>query len=264
MTREPLGIAVLKYEVLTLVAWSNIVATLRAFVHIRPSSGGDPYNITIDNILTSNRLVNNATYVLQEAGIIDGIGVIFSGSGATQRGQTYAQMTVQNGPVLARGYVFIGHPLALGDRDEPGPAGGHGNMRVISLGTPAAGANHSAVTVPTGAIWAHRGFNAQLVTAVAVANREFSIIHQDGSGNRFAGTVASEIQTASLTDDYFGANFATSSGISAGLGTGAIGIGVPAGFLIAGFVIAFATYNIQGADAWGGGNILVEEWVMPN
>src|SRR5207249_1021473 len=97
-----------------------------------------------------------------------------------------------------------GHVVELGTFVEPGPAGGHGAQANNTLAGPAAGADFANYTAPTGSIQKVKGFFGQLTTGVGAANREFSI--QLLSSTIRGGVVAGEIQTASLTVDYVGAD----------------------------------------------------------
>jgi len=99
---------------------------------------------------------------------------------------------------------------------------------------------------------------------VAAANREVSIEYDDGA-TVFGGGVATEVQTASLTDDYLATKGGvTSAGVSTALGGGVIGIGLGDVLLFAGERMVFKTFNIQAADQWSASRAAMEEWVMPN
>jgi len=190
---------------------------------------------------------------------------------AAQRGQTYAIVYIAQGPspsdvrmVLCRGYIYASVPLSLGVFVEPGPAGGHGAINVLTLTQPAAGVDYASSSIPTGAIRRPVGFHGQLVAAVAAANRELVIKIQNSTPTDLAGCVASEIQTSGQTQDYYGTFGITSTGNSAGIGAGAIQIGLPKEIPTFADRFAFVTFNIQAADQWGTGLFVVEEWVMPN
>jgi len=262
------GVAVEAGQQLTLRSWSNTAITLRAFVNFRPRDGGRSVVLIVDSVTTGDRLTSTGFLRLETAGVIDGVGWTFvsgSGTDATQRGQCFGQLFILSGVTLCAGYVYRGHGPPLGILEDPGPAGGHGMIKTITLNNPAAGFDFATQAVPAGSIWKWRTSIGQLITAVAVANREFAIKLADGINN-VGGSVASEIQTASLTEDYYGSNPALSSGISAGLGTGVIGIGISDMNLPAGYQLSFKTFNLQAADQWtaASGFITVEEWVVPN
>src|SRR5919201_5063932 len=162
--------------------------------------------------------------VAKENGYVIGLSIGVSASSPVQRGQVYAVAWIMRGPSptaqdvgaatsgtmpLAAGYVWTYHPLLLGVYIEAGPAGGHGHMRLIDLGDPAAGADYpsNSSTVPTGAIWRPVGFRGSLTTDATVANRLVAMDLDDGTGTYggFGPATFNVPATASVTHNYRGA-----------------------------------------------------------
>ena len=190
----------------------------------------------------------------------------------TQRGMCYAQVWMTNDPqssgaisLLAQGYIYIGSPLILGVYVEPGPASGHGNVRTISLGNPAAGAEYVTIGVPTGTLWKVRTFQGTLVAAAVAVNRKPVLSYDDGT-NVFLRSSPGGVATTGQTVQFSGGigQSPTDVNDTASLAGDTISWGLPDCVIVAGGDISFLTLNIQGTDDWGAGFLEIEEWVMPN
>ena len=250
--------------------WSNSSFTLQGFWTIVYDDGEPDFWPIAQELSGSSRaaVIWGTGQVAKKNGWV--VGGHAGGGGTLQRGQAYYQAFVIDtnltvvSDVIACGYTYAGHVVELGTFVEPGPAGGHGAQANNTLAGPAAGADFANYTAPTGSIQKVKGFFGQLTTGVGAANREFSI--QLLSSTIRGGVVAGEIQTASLTVDYVGADGGvSSSGVTSNLAGGVTQIGLGNIILVAGInALQFKTYNIQAADQWGVGNLITEEWVMPN
>ncbi len=279
-----MGIAFASGDIVTLKGWSNATATIRAILNIRPVDWGppirdmgNPYPIMLETDLASSRAQGTVNFQMIGDGVIDDAVVNYTSSTSLVRGQCYVQLLLQRGgttesalSVLTAGYVWGGftnggHLPSLYHIEEPGPAGGHGQPRTIALSAPAAGADFAPPAVPAGGFWNPRGFRAQLVTAVAAASRIFAIFYQDSSGLDIGGNVASDVQTTTQTEDYFGISGTIGTSLSTDITPGAISIGVGTNVpLLASYTVNFKTFNINAGDQWGAGKFAVEDWVMPN
>lgn len=204
----------------------------------------------------------------QDGHVVEGSIYIASGSAnQPKRGQTYVRAfitaTVGAGAplqLLIQGYLYEGYGLGLGDNIEPGPAGGHGAMRSIDLGDPAGNAEYADQTVPTNAVWRLRGLAAPLVTDGTGADRHFHIQVTDGT-TKVLDIMANAHVTASLTANFTGYPGGPQRSVAILLTGQYIGVPLPEADLPEGYVLDFTTDNIQATDAWGDGQLLVEEWV---
>lgn len=73
----------------------------------------------------------------------------------------------------------------------------------VPVASPAAGAN-AQIVVPGQFATRLIAITFRLVTDANAANRIATVDYQDGAGNTFVSSGASAVQTASLTQDYFG------------------------------------------------------------
>lgn len=126
------------------------------------------------------------------------------------------------------------------------------SRRVESGADPAAGIELS-FTVPGGKVWELIAVFASLVTGVTVATRAVRLRLTDGS-TAFLDLPAADTQLASLTRRYnwlqAGTAYASGSGIVSPL---------PRLHLQPGWTIATLTDNLQAADNWSAGQLLLVE-----
>lgn len=91
---------------------------------------------------TGDRTTETAPIVANVPGDIIALSVAVQDSGV-KRGQAYVsvRLTIASGVEswLCAGYVYDGFPLTLGHFVEPGPAGGPGNRRLLTLASDVAG-----------------------------------------------------------------------------------------------------------------------------
>ncbi len=128
--------------------------------------------------------------------------------GSTTFGQVWGQLELVQGsggtasPLqsLANDFLSANAPLIYPGGANVDPLDGAGNLRSITGGTPAAGANISE-TVPTAAQWELIALHFQLVTSAVVANRVVRVLLDDGA-NIFFESSAQFSQVASTTNFY--------------------------------------------------------------
>lgn len=139
----------------------------------------------------------------------------------------------------------------------------HGRLdvRKILLPTPAAGVDFATVPVPSGAKWLPRVFVGQLITAAAAANRILRTDYQDPLGVIFGGSAVGCLHPATITAQYRGLlggshNYTNGTALTA---ASVPTFPLPNLELPPDSRIAFVTTNIQAADQWSGGMLVVEE-----
>jgi hypothetical protein len=212
---------------------------------------------------TSNRVATTLTQKFGEGWLLD-FSVRVS-TGTPLKGQTYAIVTVGRGDStafvelseLACGYVTAQERLGMIDVGQSSATDGGGAPRAIVGTTPAAGAD-IVETVPTGARWQLQAFEATYVTSVAVANRQPSLVIDDGA-NVYAEFDGSAVTPASTTMRY-SARVGMQNNethISSNLQNW----GLSPFVLPAGHRIRTATAGIQAADQWGSPKYSVIEWL---
>jgi hypothetical protein len=161
---------------------------------------------------------------------------------------------------IAKGYVYASTPLAVGQQVEPGPAGGHGMMTQTGTDNPAAGVQHAAITIPTGALWKVIGYS-EVVTTFTAAAKSISINIVGISNNLRIGRSINFTPAAAAgrIDAYIGA--------PSTLDTVLNGIVFPMAaniYVYNGDTVSVVLNGIAGGDDLAAGNLNVEEWVMPN
>lgn len=161
-----------------------------------------------------------------------------------------------NDLIAANTFTFGASPVTqrftlYGDSDGPGV------VRSIAGSAPAAGAEISE-TVPAGVRWQLLGMKYQLVASATVANRQSTLLVDDGTTTLFyAGGDPS--QPASSTFLYsYGQGY---GGVLSGGATNAIGRSFPSpNFLIPGFRLRTQTASIQVGDQYSSIQYVVREW----
>ena len=186
-------------------------------------------------------------------------------TGATPlRGQTFVRLDVVRGmggadivlSTLLRGYVTSGQRLGWPGAPQEDPLDGQGALRSIGGTDPAANTEISE-TVPTGARWRVLAVSFQLVTDATAANREVSIVLDDGTNTLFTSPAAFN-HTASLTRRYSAASMGVASVPTQATDRQIV---IPDLRLPAGARIRTATTAIQATDNYGAPRLLVEEWL---
>jgi hypothetical protein len=183
---------------------------------------------------------------------------------AATRGQTFVRVNI--GRISATAFVgvqplfadyvtnnaIIGWPFGR----YISPVEGSGRLRSFQVSNPAAGVDWIA-TVPTFVRWRVQSFTAQLVTAVAAANRNVEIIVDDSASVVWRVSAPASI-VASTTQTISGCGVNAPTGVI----TTTSAIVIPPGLIMpAAWRLRTATTNIQAADQWGSIFLNVEEWI---
>lgn len=226
---------------------------------LRPDSTPSPLNETLKP--TSNRVVTTGIFGLAEGWLL-GL-TVRATAGSPPAGSTWVLLELVRGSgsqaqlvqTLGYGFVTANKPYAWPLSANTDPFDGAGHLRLIVGATPAAGAEISE-TVPTGAQWELISFEADLTTAVAVANRVPVFTIDDGANIYYRAPVNGN-ETASAT----WRNILTTIGsVNNGLLQNVAVEGAPSNLrLPAGHRIRTATIAIQGADQYAAPIYLVRE-----
>lgn len=138
-----------------------------------------------------------------------------------------------------------------------GPLEGPGALKKYTSADPAAGSEISQA-VPTNARWLPKFFSAQLVTAVAAADRSVRILGQLAAGGTVWTTLVGPAQAASLSKSYYGL---PDYGLleTAFDAFGEIRLAGPWIEFKAGDVLVTNTNNLQAADNWSAATTYVIE-----
>jgi hypothetical protein len=147
--------------------------------------------------------------------------------------------------ILVSNYLSSGNAIGWPEGPSQPSTQGPGLVRSLQQANPVAGADW-VVTVPVGARWVLQSLSAQLVTAVAVANRFPHLQIRDGAGNVMWDTAAAAAQAASLTVRY-----SATGGVQAVVVDTSAVLPIPDLVqLLQGWTIQTATGAIQAADQW--------------
>lgn len=186
-------------------------------------------------------------------------------SGTPGIGQTFARLSLVRGTTsnaldlftLAAGYVTAKMPLSYPGSGVLASVEGAGALRSITGATPAAGGEISE-TVPTGARWELLALTATLTPSGTVANRDPTLVFDDGANVYAKSDMHINEPTGSVwINTWFqGANSAGT--LQASAAQAPIGIGLR---LAAGHRIRTSTIAIQVADQWSAIQYLVREWI---
>ena len=190
--------------------------------------------------------------------------LVVRSAGSFRRGQFFVQLSIFRGSgqsgfrhcVLASGYVA--HDLVV---NWPGtginsPLEGPGIIRSVIGSNPAFGAEVVEV-VPPGARWRLRCLKASLTTDATVANRQVSLIIDDGTDQLF-NSCCPDLQGASVARQYHFAEYAYQPAASATR----IYLAVPISLMLfQGWRIRTETFNLKAGDDWAAPYMMVEEWI---
>lgn len=284
-----MGVSVKNGDFLFLLLNGIVGNTVRLNVNLKPAaawqgklmaaskaagpSGHDPFNLNLDVVCTTDRSLAAGFLRLDFDGEIESASVVnILGTNPSGPGQIYAFAGLARGAagsgqyaVLTAGYLGGQIPLVFPNGVPRGPLEGPGRMVSTVLPAPAAGADYANVAVPTNANVKVHGAHGALTTAVAAANRRPAMRFFDAIPTEFSAAVSGAVQAASLVVDYdysrlgMGSannDFAVPTG-------GRVQISVPDTRMLAGYVVGFATGNLQAADQWAAGNLEWEEWIQP-
>jgi hypothetical protein len=287
MAKAPVPVAAGRYRIRTGqtiygLIWSNAVFNVFGKWMVIYDDGDKemwPFGTTVTLstrapvALTTNQVAKKDGWVVD--GYINGSGAAFP----AQRGQAWTQafiidptiVTEAVDSLLCGGYLYTGHPVPLGAFVEPGPAGGHGMLRVGFSGVDQAAGTFPVDYVPVGAIWRLRGYEAVLVTDATVGNRGFALLIDDGTAaNREFGANNTNTQAATLTRTWAwwigtegtGTSFTDTQVLlpAYNLKNDILMFGGITRIRLA----STGTLAFTATDDFGPPTLFVEEWVMPN
>jgi len=218
---------------------------------------------TGSHVPNTDRTIATQSFARAEGWLLDA--EIFVTAGSPRRGQCFVVLEVVRGftgavfplAALIQGYVTDTQRRGWPGSPLENSIDGAGAVRTIEGTDPGAGAEISE-SVPAGARWRLLALVANLVTAVAAANREVELVFDDGTASIFMRAQSGLTQTASLTRQYswyFGAARAAIATVPT------VTVPIPDITLIAGQRIRTVTENLQAADDWGVPRYIVEEWI---
>jgi hypothetical protein len=225
---------------------------------------GEVHEFQFPIVPTTNRAPSLQTQPLANGILLDL--AVFADAGAPLRGQCFVQagiigtgdLTQRPSALLISDYVLDQCGLGWPGAQITNPLDGRGFLRAIVGTDPAAGVEISE-TVPANARWLFYSMTAQLVTAVAVANRFPNLAFDDGA-NVYFRMGNNSAQAASLTRVWI---FSAAPTVTQLSGTSLLIVGAPVIYLLAGHRLRTITENFQAADNWGAPVYLVEEWIEP-
>lgn len=224
---------------------------------------GDIVPFSDSFVPATNRTASTNTTRLAEGWLL-GVSVFVSG-GSPLTGQTFAivslirgegtsaidLMTLAAGPVTASQRIGYPGSLIMNSLD------GAGALRLITGTTPGAGAEISE-TVPTGARWQLLSFAATIATSAAAANRQPTLVIDDGA-TQYQLFPQAATTPASNSSRYF---WTAGSGVFLAQLNGADVQGLVSPlWLLAGHRIRTLTTLIQAGDQWSAVLYGVREWM---
>lgn len=189
---------------------------------------------------------------------------IFVSGGSPRIGQTFARLDVIRGRTgaiitmasLLAGYVTAFDRLVWPQNAPRSSVAGRGVLRSVAGTDPAANTEISE-TVPTDARWRVLAIQVNLVTDATAANREVSLLIDDGT-TVFARVPVGTNHAASLTRTY---SFATNTARNTIAQDPVLNAPLPELVLGDGFRVRTVTTNLQATDNYGAPQLLVEEWI---
>jgi hypothetical protein len=242
----------------------NSVAGVRVVVSGRflPSDEARPKPFRDDHTPNTDRTVATSDIGLG-VGWLQHVTAIVS-SGTPTFGAVFVRVDVIRGRgaaatvvgSLLQGFVTSGQRLAWPGSLIRSSLEGAGVLRSI-VGTDPAANTEISETVPTGARWRLVGVRFALVTDANAANRNVSLVIDDGANAVFEAT-ALNVQAASLTINYA----ASAAGFATGSVSNRQSIGIPPDLVLpAGYRIRTETGSMQVGDNYSAPQLLVEEWL---
>lgn len=214
---------------------------------------------------TSNRAVSTAFIPLTEGYLLSLVFEIIANTVSTQRGQCFGNCRLVRGSsavfvtsaILFNGYITNQRPIGWPGGPLESSVDGPGWIHTVQQANPTAG-NDWVYTVPTGARQRLISLQATLTTSSAAANRNVSLIVDDGvnlywSADVGAAVVASTVEaiTATGTNAPTGVFPTTQSMVMP-----------PTLVMPAGHRIRSSTGNIQAGDQWSAIWLAIEEWLQ--
>lgn len=212
--------------------------------------------------VTGNRTGQQFGFNLTEGYLL---GVQLSNTvGGFSTGQIYVQCWFTHGGILSgfstqplfAGYLRPNTSVGWPSVNIPSALDGLGFVRSIVGTTPAAGAEVNE-TVPTGARWRLQSFSVVLNTSATVANRQSTIVVDDGVNIFFEGDSAAAVVASSTARITYSPGLTTVNGI-------ALDQLAPTPsplYLMAGWRLRTVTLGLQAGDQYASPKYSVEEWI---
>ena len=164
-------------DTLEVFVTSSIAASFTAFAQVRYDDG-EPDILVIPERLHAGDSVQlnvRSSSVAKRNGTVVAAAIMEIGATEVLRGQMYGTLALSwRFMPIARGYLYDGHAVVLGENVETGPTGGQGFIRSITGTDPAAGVEISE-TVPTDLSWRLISLDVTIVAGAAAFNPYFRI-----------------------------------------------------------------------------------------
>jgi len=281
----PSPIYIQRDDVLVIDAISSVVETITVNVRLllvpfeqggqpdqsagAPTSRGVIARGVIEPIQRAISLPTAYTPVFTQIPLTEGYLLAISGIGTavSERGMSWVRAFLVRGAAafptpstfetLFSDYVTASHPCGWPAGRNLFPTEGPGNLKTVSIGNPAAGADW--IYTPSSATRTQfLSFDAQLVTSAAVANRIPRIQFIDSLGNLVAQCPPNAVIAASQTVQVTG--YSDAMNTTADPSTVVIGLPGQA-WLERNGQFKSNTVAIQAADQWSNIQIQVFEWI---
>lgn len=199
-------------------------------------------------------------------GYLLSVAVVEQSANAPTRGVCFCRAFISRGPTQVVGpfaaralfadYVVSNGPIGWPEGRVLAPTEGPGDLRAITVGNPAAGADWT-FTIPANTRMRIQSIGMTFVTSAAAGNRCPRIMLSDG-GNPYWRGVPQAVQAASLTIGIYSAPAVCTSVVSANT----LNIALPNNLvMLAGQSIQSATSGLDVGDQYSQIVIEVEEWV---
>jgi len=224
--------------------------------------GGEVQAFADRHVPNTDRTTASTLIRLREGWLLDWL--VRATAGTPRVGQCFAIVELVRGftgavvpiAVLGQGYVTDTSRLGGPGSRLTASIAGPGVLRSITGTDPAAGVE-IAETVPTNARWRPLAIQFAFVTDATVANREVSLVVDDGATG-FARVPSGTAQTATLTRTYSAFHHAPRNTIAQ---DGTLNLPLPRIDLQGGHSLRTVTTNLQAGDNFGPPQLLVEEWI---
>lgn len=232
---------------------SSIAASFTAFAQIRYDDNGEPDILIVPERVhagdSAQQHVSSESVAKRNATVVAAT-IMEIGTTEVLRGQMYGTLAVTwRFMPIARGYLYDGHAVVLGENVETGPTGGQGFIRSITGTNPAAGVEISE-TVPTDLSWRLIALDVVIVAGSAAFNPQFVIT--DGTTEKWRSSLITV--AGSATERMILAQVGTRLEAATSI------LSLPAGMILRpGYVIE--TTGISADDDYAAPELLVEQWL---
>lgn len=260
LLREPHGVYCTAQDNLRILSWCSAASvTLITITGRFLTVDGDLIDLSETFAPATDRTMSTAIRALGEGWLLD-LSIVTNGSPII--GQAFVRAEIVRGllggltalKVLCQGRCNAVQRLAFPNSPISSTIDGPGILRSVAGTNQAAGAEISE-TVPTGARWELVGLSFVLVTSAAVANREVSIVIDDGTTTLFtspSGFTHAASLTRRYSADVLGAQTAPTQGTDRQ-------IVIAPMTLLAGWRIRTVTTALDVGDDFGAPQLQVKE-----